>query len=335
MKKYIVGIVIAILLLILGLSVFFNFTLFLALLGNEGGGNYESSTYFELEHIEGSRSKSGKKVLVVELYGVIGYSVQGRAYADMVTEFVQTLRYAAKRSDVGAIVIRIDSPGGEVTASDVLYHEISKVASDLPVVIYMESVAASGGYYAAMGGEYVMANELTTTGSIGVIFQTVNFKDLTEKIGLKFVTFKSGAMKDLLNPSRNVTEEERELLNNLVMQVYGKFVRIVAKERGLDEQSLRNGVADGRIITGKDAVVAGLIDETGYSEDAFAKARSLAKMDKDAPVYTVFPKPNFNQLLRLWSQAPSTPEVRLRLQPSAVQLDQGKFYFILPQAVQR
>ena len=125
----------------------------------------------------------------------------------------------------------IDSPGGEVTASDVIYNSVVKTRAKKPVVVYMDSLAASGGYYVACGGKYLMANETTITGSIGVIIQTLNYEQLFNKIGLASVVFKSGKFKDMLNGARPVTPEERDYVQSFVMKTYDKFLGIVARER--------------------------------------------------------------------------------------------------------
>src|SRR5205085_6865470 len=145
-----------------------------------------------------------------------------------------------------------------------------------PVVVYMDSLAASGGYYVACGGKYLMANETTITGSIGVIIQTLNYEQLFNKIGLSSIVFKSGKFKDMLNGARPITPEERDYVQNFVMGTYEKFLGIVAKERSLPADNLRNTIADGRIMSGRDAVENKLIDGLGQIEDAFRKAREMA-----------------------------------------------------------
>jgi len=147
-------------------------------------------------------------------------------------------------------VLSIDSPGGEVTASDVIYSAVCKARKQKPVVVYMGSMAASGGFYVACGGSYLMANDTTLTGSIGVIIQTLNYQQLLGKIGVEAVVFKSGQFKDILSGSRQMTPEEKEYIQKLVMQTYGKFVGIVATERKLPVEQLTKGIADGRIISG-------------------------------------------------------------------------------------
>ena len=136
---------------------------------------------------------------------------------------------------------------------------------------------ASGGYYVSCGGKYLMANETSITGSIGVIIQTLNYEQLFNKIGLASVVFKSGKFKDMLNGARPMTPEERDYVQSFVMKTYEKFLGIVAKERNLPADTLRNGIADGRILSGRDALDNKLIDGLGQIEDAFAKAKDLGR----------------------------------------------------------
>src|SRR4030081_3580480 len=169
----------------------------------------------------------------------------------MVDDMRAALQQARDDDRVKAVVLEIDSPGGEVTASDTIYNAVVKTRARKPVVVYMDSLAASGGYYVSCGGKYLMANETTITGSIGVIIQTLNYEQLFNKVGLASVVFKSGKFKDLLNGARPMTPEEREFVQNFVMNTYDKFLGIVANERNLSANSLRNGLADGRILSGK------------------------------------------------------------------------------------
>src|SRR5919106_5228466 len=193
----------------------------------------------------------------------------------MVGDMRLALQQAREDENVRAVVLEIDSPGGEVTASDIIYNWLVKTRAKKPVVVYMDSVAASGGYYVACGGKYLMANETTITGSIGVIIQTLNYEQMFNKIGLASVVFKSGKFKDMLNGARPITPEERDYIQSFIMKTYDKFLGIVAKERNLSANLLRNTIADGRILSGKDAFENKLIDGLGELDDAFAKAKQL------------------------------------------------------------
>jgi protease IV len=224
---------------------------------------------------ESGKAGHGSKIALITLRGIISASSPGNLGETMVEDIKMQLRQAAEDAKVKAVVLYVDSPGGEVTASDSIYEAVRQTREKKPVVVYMGSLAASGGYYIACGGSHLIANETTFTGSIGVIMQTLNYRQLLGKVGLEMVTFKSGKFKDLLSGSRELSEEERSYVQALVMQTYDRFVGIVARERKLDEAALRDGVADGRVLSGKDAFEAKLIDGLGEVEAAYAKAMEL------------------------------------------------------------
>ena len=217
------------------------------------------------------------RIVVIPVRGLISSNVSGRIGASMVEDIKIQLRQAEEDDRVKAVVLAIDSPGGEVTASDILYNAVRRVRDHKPVVVSMGSMATSGGYYTACGGSYLMAHPTTFTGSIGVIIQSLRYNDLLGKIGIAPVTFKSGAFKDMLSGMREMTPEEKEYVQALVMQTYGIFLGVVAKERHLDEEKLRAGIADGRVVSGQDALEAKLVDGLGEIEDAYQKAKDMAK----------------------------------------------------------
>jgi protease IV len=270
---------------------------------------------------------STDKIAVIMLRGLISSSLPGNVGDTMVDDMRLALQQARDDEHVRAVVLEIDSPGGEVTASDMIYNWVVKTRAKKPVVVYMDSLAASGGYYVACGGKYLMANETTITGSIGVIIQTLNYEQLFNKVGLASVVFKSGKFKDMLSGTRPVTPEEREYVQSFVMKTYDKFLGIVAQERNLPADGLRNSVADGRILSGKDALENKLIDAVGQIEDAFAKAKELghapgATIVKYGPPFTL------SRFLRaLGSTDNSKIELTLpkQLMP---QLETGRAYFL-------
>jgi protease-4 len=190
----------------------------------------------------------------------------------------------------------------------------------------MDSLAASGGYYVSCGGKFLMANETTITGSIGVIIQTLNYEQLFNKIGLASVVFKSGKFKDMLNGARPITPEERELVQNFIMSTYDKFLGIVAKERNLPADLLRNTIADGRILSGKEALQNKLIDGLGQLDDAFTKAKQLANAP-DAKVVKYGPPFSLFRFLRVFGESDSKIELQLPKQ-LVPQLESGRAYFL-------
>jgi protease-4 len=179
----------------------------------------------------------------------------------------------------------------------------------------------------ACGADYIMANETTFTGSIGVIIQSLNYEGLFDKVGLDALVFKSGKFKDMLSGSRPVTPEEKEYVQGMVMQVYDRFLGIVAFSRGLPAAELRETVADGRILTGKDAKEAGLVDGLGYLEDAYDKARALANAP-DAGVMRYQSGLNLQRLLR-WLGAGAQAKMEVQLAPGPkFRLQPGLAYYL-------
>lgn len=272
------GCLTAVLIVMLCLSLFFNFALLAYKTTKVGQGRLSRSTelpeFDEKTVVEATAAADGK-IVRLDLRGIITSAEDGALGETMIEDFTIALNQAVEDSAVKAIVVQIDSPGGEVTASDIMYQAVRKARERKPIVIYMSSVAASGGYYIACGGSWLMANETTITGSIGVIIQTLNYQQLFGKIGLEAITFKSGEFKDILSGSRQMTPEEKAYIQALVMQTYDKFVGIVADERKLLLDELKTGIADGRIVSGKDALAAKLVNAVGSLEDAYAKAREL------------------------------------------------------------
>jgi protease-4 len=268
------------------------------------------------------------RIALISMRGLISGSIPGSVSDSMVEDMRLALDQARDDNRVKAIILEIDSPGGEVTAADEIYNAVTKARARKPVVVYMDSLAASGGYYVACGGKYLMANETTITGSIGVIIQTLNYEQLFNKIGLASVVFKSGKFKDILNGARPMTPEERELIQSFVMQTYDKFLGIVARERGVPADTLRNTVADGRILSGKDALNSKLIDGLGQIEDAYTKARQLGNAP-DATVVKYGPPFSLSRLFRAFGEFGGDSKIELQLPKQLVpQLESGRAYFL-------
>ena len=208
---------------------------------------------------------TGERVAVVELTEPIIDS------QDIVRQFK---KYRDNRS-VRAIVFRVDSPGGGVSASQEIYEEVRKTRqSGKPVVVSMGSVAASGGYYVSCGATKIVANPGTLTGSIGVIFQFLHFSELMNKIGIDASTFKTGKFKDIGSPFRKTTEDEKKFFEQLLGDVYDQFVTVVATERKMDRKVVLK-YADGRVFTGRQALQYGFVDTLGTYEDAVSIAAKL------------------------------------------------------------
>ena len=149
------------------------------------------------------------KIAQISLRGIITSAEPGSLGETMVDDLKLQLKQAVADDKVKSIVLYVDSPGGEVTASDIIYQAVVAARAQKPIVVYMGSLAASGGYYVACGGSHLIANETTFTGSIGVIMQAFHYKALLDKVGLEVITFKSGKFKDMLSGSRDLTDEEK------------------------------------------------------------------------------------------------------------------------------
>jgi protease-4 len=268
---------------------------------------------------------SRDRVAVILMRGLISTSIPGSASDNMVDDMRLALQQARDDDRVKAVVLEIDSPGGEVTAADIIYNAVVKTRAKKPVVVYMDSLAASGGYYVSCGGKYLMANDTTITGSIGVIIQTLNYEQLFNKVGLASVVFKSGKFKDLLNGARPMTPEEREFVQTFVMKTYDKFLGIVARERNLPADGLRNSIADGRILSGKEALENKLIDGVGQIEDAYAKAKDLAGVPDAHVVRYAAPF----SLARFFRALGESGKLQIELPRQLVpQLESGRAYYL-------
>jgi protease-4 len=309
-------------------SVFVNFVLAFAALQRLGSVLPQEEALPRFREIVVQRGSGGSfdKIAVIMLRGLISSSIPGTVGDSMVEDMRAALQQARDDSRVKAIVLEIDSPGGEVTAADAIYNAVAKARARKPVVVYMDSLAASGGYYIACGGKFLMANETTITGSIGVIIQTLNYEQLLNKVGLAAVVFKSGKFKDMLNGARPITPEERELVQSFVMKTYDKFLGIVATERNLPADLLRNTIADGRILSGRDALDHKLVDGLGQIDDAFSKAKQLgnapgAKIVRNGPPFSL------SRFFRAFGQAETKLELQLPKQ-FLPQLESGRAYFL-------
>lgn len=195
---------------------------------------------------------------------------------------VRLFKKYRENSAVKAIVFRVESPGGGVAASQEIYEEVKKTReSGKPVVVSMGAMAASGGYYVACGATKIVANPGTITGSIGVISQFIHYNELMAKIGVSSTTIKSGKLKDAGSPMRAATEEDKKYFQEMIDDVYGQFVAVVASERKLPLDLVKQ-LADGRVYTGRKAYELRLIDTLGTYEDAIAIAGKLA-MIKGTP----------------------------------------------------
>jgi protease-4 len=228
-----------------------------------------------LSRVDDWSLQTGEKVAVLPVTGLISDS----------EATIEQLKKFAKDDSIKAIVIRINSPGGGVGPSQEIYEEVKKLKGKKIVLSSMGALAASGGYYIACGTQKIYANPGTITGSIGVLMNFVNVKELIEKIGLKGMVVKSGAFKDIGSPVREMKPEERELLQGVIDNVHSQFIAAVAEGRKMDRDNVAK-LADGRIFSGEQAKALGLVDALGNLEDAVADAGKLAKITGEPRVVT-------------------------------------------------
>ena len=241
----------------------------------------------------------GEKVAVLPISGLITDS----------EATIEQLKKFAKDDSVKAIVVRLNTPGGGVGPSQEIYEEVRKIRGKKVIVASMGALSASGGYYIACGADKIFANPGTITGSIGVLMQFVNVKDLIEKIGVKGFVIKSGSFKDTGSPVREMSPEERKLLQNVIDNVHSQFVNAVVEGRKLPREDVL-AIADGRILSGEQAKGLGLVDVLGNQEDAVAEAGKMAKIEGEPRVVTP-PKKKFSILDLLREEAKSIIDEKL------------------------
>ncbi len=316
---------------------------------NQFASSVTSPTQMHFTEVTIRSGEPDKSIAVIDLTGVI----TSYGPSDMVVNFKKQLELAGKDSRVKAVIIRIDSPGGEVMASDEIARAIREFEQDetidKPIIASMGGMAASGGYYIAAPCRLIFANKLTITGSIGVIMQSVNFHGLMDKVGVKPVTFKSGPNKDMLsvfNPPEAVTQEQKEILQGFIDETYQIFVDVVSEGRAKDKAraavELKSDIrelvdgwrdfADGRILTGKDAYEYGMVDKLGNFDDAVKFTEQYLGIEEGkARLIRNEPPMSFGNLFSLLGQAkensvPTTIKVDIGL--DMPQLRPGVPYYL-------
>jgi len=230
---------------------------------------------------------TGKRDIFIERDGVGVVEIRG--VITQAEETVAALTDFRNNDHVKAVVVRIDSPGGAVGASQEIYGEIRRTAEAKPVVASLASIAASGGFYAALGAGRIIANPGTLTGSIGVIMKFPNLKQAFDKVGYRTEVVKSGRLKDIGSMERDLTPEERALVQQIIDDVHRQFMETVAERRGLPLDVVR-GLADGRVFTGAEAEAKGLVDGLGNFTDAARLAARLGGLAGDTDPHLIYPE---------------------------------------------
>lgn len=255
-----------------------------------------------MEEVTLMPSRAPHKILLLDISGVIGVisdpGLLPSRDGNILSRVFYRLEKAAADPQLKGIILRLDTPGGEVTASDILYNEIRRfrTRTGIPVVALMMGISTSGGYYIASACDRILAHPSTITGSIGVISIFPNIEELFDKVGVKMTVIKSGQMKDSGSPFRDMSEDERAVFQEIVDGFHDNFIQAVIAGRGdnLSETKLRH-LADGRIYTAPQALDAGLIDRIGYFSDALSETCELAGIAEAGVVaYSYYPKSTTN-----------------------------------------
>jgi len=251
------------------------------------------------------------KILIVDLSGVLqdeatSFSIGASPpRVPLLARVREELQKAEKDDRVRAVILKINSPGGTITASDVLYREVNEFRQRrrIPVIAAIMDVGASGGYYVALAADTIVAHPTSVTGSVGVVMLTMNAQGLMEKIGVAPLAIKSGPMKDAGSPFRSLTPEERAVFQSLIDDMYGRFVRLIVESRKIPEARVR-AFADGRVYTAQQALELGLVDRIAYLDEVVESAKKAAGVDEARVVMYHRPK---EYRATIYSAAPAAP----------------------------
>ncbi len=233
----------------------------------DGAFSIDEGIFAETVIAEGNPNE---RIAVLSLDGVIQDNVATGVFGDdYYNQFLSSIDRAAEDTTVKAIILKVNSPGGGVVESAEIHRQLVALKEETkkPIFVSMGNTAASGGYYVSAPADKIYAEAATITGSIGVIMQSINFGKFAEKHGVEFDTITSGKHKDIMSPAREMTNEEEEILQTMVDEMYDDFVQVIVDGRGMKEDKVRE-LADGRVYTGKQAKENNLIDEVGTFEDA-------------------------------------------------------------------
>lgn len=292
---------------------------------------------------------SDDKVAVIEIRGVISGESAGGGRSSLVDEVRDQLQRVEDDDAVKAVVLRVDSPGGEVLASDEIYMALRnfQIDTEIPVVASMGSLAASGGYYVSTPCRWIVAHPLSLTGSIGVIFHGYNYRGLMDKVGVRPDVVKSGKLKDMFSGELRAEDElpeEKIILKDLVAESFTRFKQVIREGRewaaNANQTNQVTGgrslapnweeFADGRILSGKQALDLGLVDELGSMDTAVTRAMALADIDS-ANLVTYQNRPHFSDFLRfLGKSGVDRIQVDLGSFNPLAKLSQGRLYFLSP-----
>lgn len=327
-------------------------------MGSLFGGGLPGTTMASVDHgprlqeIIKEEGDSDERILVIPVEGVISSGPIESVGHSMVELLKHQLEKAAEEDRIKAVILKVDSPGGEVLASDDMYQLIKQFQEKhrKPIIASMANLAASGGYYISAPCRWIVANELTITGSIGVIMHGFNYRGLMDKVGIRPETFKSGKFKDMLSGDKreeDISQEERAMVQRMVNETFERFKAVVAEGRqnanklnGEEKKAENRGrpliprwadYADGRILSGKEAMEHGFVDELGNFKTAVARASQIAGLSHPE-IVELQPVLDFSHLFRLFGDSKARP-VRVDVGIEKPKLRSGYMYFIWPMAV--
>lgn len=296
-------------------SAFLNLLLFLALGANSSEARAGG---FTPQLVDGEKTEKDF-IAIVPVQGLIMEPPsQGEARGSY-GQMVKLLNQLRKEKNLKGVLLVVDSPGGGVTTSDRMFEELArfKKETNLPVVAHFEDVAASGGYYVAMAADHIIAHRTTVTGSIGVISRFYNLRELLDHVGVEVNTIKSlnfegrESFKDIGSPYRPMRPEEKRLMQTLITQMWERFVEVVCE--GRKDRLTRKQVeqlADGRVFSGSEALKLKLVDQVGYSPDAYSEIRKRAGSPK-ARIVRFLPQKGLAELFRSQTQSLQVPKLEL------------------------
>jgi protease-4 len=334
-----------ILLVLLLISILGNFTQLISrtLTFNNGfSGGITRDVGPRLEECVVEDHGAASKIAVIRVEGIITDQGIDQAGNSMVDIIQAQLNRAKKDNRVKAVLLKVNSPGGEVMASDEIKKAVARFQDDSgkPVICSMGSLAASGGYYVSAPSRWIVANPLTITGSIGVLLHSWNYRGLMDKVGLAPVTYKSGKFKDMLSGDRSTNEippEERAMVQGLIDETYQQFKGIVAEGRkAAHEKNKKEGralvddwanYADGRVFSGSQAYKLGFVDQLGDFRDAVKRAKEIAGLG-GANLIEYRMRYDISDFLRLFGQSESSHTIKLDFGMEFPKLRAGELYFL-------
>jgi protease-4 len=279
------------------------------------------------------------KILLIPVNGLISDRPKKgliHTSASLVEQIVSQINKAEKDKQIKAVLFKINSPGGTITASDLLYHEISlfKERTGTKITVSMMDVATSGAYYISLPADLIMAHPTTVTGSVGVIYLQPKVGGLMDKIGLGVDVKKYGKNKDMGSPFRDSSEEEQKLMQKAVNDFGERFIRLVQKHRKPERQALSE-ISTARVFLAEEALKLGLVDKIGYLSDAVKESKMLAGVSKDARVVVYrrneFPEDNYYNTAGIASEDLNISVINIEL-PESLSLKTG-FYYLWPGAI--